>query len=286
MTFNKEMEQDALLSEEADGSSFSDSNFDSQTEKHPFLELPRKAASSKLFPWLAILIHTGIFAAYTILFLLIVVPLWTSREREVAYIPFSPGPQAQVFQHKHSVYVGKPSSDLDEAWKKMLKNSNIRITEDEMSHIPGRKEQAIELQDGGYFATLNVYHNLHCIKRLHHYMYPDHYFLNITEEQKRANEYHNHHCLDMLRQSIMCQGDMQLLTMKWRQDGRIPTANFTSPHRCVNWDRLESWATSRRIANLMEPGYLNHPTLGPAYPDGHGDLIGEFLGHSNASTSE
>jgi hypothetical protein len=35
--------------------------------------------------WLAILIHTGIFAAYTILFLLIVVPLWTSREREVAY---------------------------------------------------------------------------------------------------------------------------------------------------------------------------------------------------------
>lgn len=97
---------------------------------------------------------------------------------------------------------------------------------------------------------------------------------------------HPDHCLDMLRQSIICQGDMQLLTMKWRQDGRIPTANFTSPHQCVNWDRLEAWATSRRIFNLMEPGYLNHPTLGPAYPDGHGDLIGEFLGHSNVSTSE
>jgi hypothetical protein len=41
---------------------------------------------------------------------------------------------------------------------------------------------------------------------------------------------HPDHCLDMLRQSIMCQGDMQLLTMKWHQDGRIPTANFTSPH--------------------------------------------------------
>jgi hypothetical protein len=36
----------------------------------------------------------------------------------------------------------------------------------------------------------------------------------------------------------------------------------------------------------MEPGYLNHPSLGPAYLDGHGDLIGEFLGHGNDSTSE
>ncbi|CZR36085.1 uncharacterized protein FPRO_03655 [Fusarium proliferatum ET1] len=286
MSFNKEMEQDALLSEDANRSSFSDSNVESQTETHPFIQPPRKATFSNLFSWQAILIHTGIFIVYTILMLLLVVPVWNSREREVAYIPFNPGPQAQVFQHKHSVYVGKPSSQLDEAWKEMLKNSNIRIKEDEMNHIPGRKEQAIELPDGGYFATLNVYHNLHCIKRLHHYMYPDYYFPNITEEQKRANEYHNHHCLDMLRQSIMCQGDMQLLTMKWRQDGRIPTANFTSPHQCVNWGRLESWATSRRIVHLMDPGYLNHPTLGPAYPDGHGDLIGEFLGHSNASTSK
>ncbi|KAF5970473.1 hypothetical protein FBULB1_9670 [Fusarium bulbicola] len=250
MTFNKEMEQDSLLSEDANRPSFSDSDTESQNEKRPFLRPFREAVCSKLFPWQAILLHASILIIYTILLLLIVAPLWKRREREVVY------------------------------------NSNIRITEDEMSHIPGRKEQAIELPDGGYFATLNVYHNLHCIKRLHHYMYPDYYFPNITEEQKRANEYHNHHCLDMVRQSIMCQGDMQLLTMKWRQDGRIPTANFTSPHQCVNWDRLEEWATSRRIVNLMEPGYLNHPTLGPAYPGGHGDLIGEFLPQSNASTSE
>ncbi|KAF4336149.1 hypothetical protein FBEOM_9992 [Fusarium beomiforme] len=201
-------------------------------------------------------------------------------------VPFNPRPKAQIFQHKHSVFVGEPSLELDRAWKKVLNNSNIRITEEEISHISGRKEQAIELPDGGYFATLNVYHNLHFIKRLHHYMYPDYYFPNITQEQKRANEYHNHHCLDMLRQSIMCQGDMQLLTMKWRPDGRIPTANFTSPHQCVNWDTLEKWASSRRIVNLMEPGYLIHPTLGPAYPEGHGDLIGEFLGHGNVSNND
>lgn len=140
MTFNKEMEQDALLSEEANRSSFSDSNVESQIETGPFLQSPRKATCTKLFVWQAILIHTGIFIVYTIVILLIVVPVWKPREREVAYsklpmpllnfcltvfsVPFNPGPQAQVFQHKHSVYVGKPSSELDKAWKRMLK-SNI-----------------------------------------------------------------------------------------------------------------------------------------------------------------
>ncbi|VTT55256.1 unnamed protein product [Fusarium fujikuroi] len=268
MSFNKEMEQDALLSEDANRSSFSDSNVESQTETHPFIQPPRKPTFSNLFSWQAILIHTGIFIVYTLLMLLLVVPLWNSREREVAYIPFNPGPQAQVFQHKHSVYVGKPSSQLDEAWKEMLKK-------DEMNHIPGRKEQAIELPDGGYFATLNVYHNLHCIKRLHHYMYPDYYFPNITEEQTRANEYHNREFTGYFLPHLLTD-----------EISRSLFRYASTEHHCVNWGRLESWATSRRIVHLMDPGYLNHPTLGPAYPDGHGDLIGEFLGHSNASTSK
>lgn len=42
-------------------------------------------------------------------------------------------------------------------------DTNVRVTEHEMSRIPGRKEQAIPLPDGGYFGTLNVYHNLHCV---------------------------------------------------------------------------------------------------------------------------
>jgi hypothetical protein len=48
------------------------------------------------------------------------------------------------------------------------------------------------------------------------------------------------------------------------------------PHKCINWDKMELWASGRRIEHLMEPGYLIHPSLGAAYPGGHGDIIGEF----------
>ncbi|SPQ23412.1 1bc153c3-b1e0-449e-8bc9-2e29dcdb6895 [Thermothielavioides terrestris] len=146
---------------------------------------------------------------------------------EVTFAPYTGEPEATVFDHEHSIYVGQPNPALDAAWKKLLANSNIRVTEAEMEAIPGRRSQAIPLPDGGYYGSLNVYHNLHCIKRLHHYMYPEYYFPNITQRQKEANEFHNHHCLDMLRQSVMCQGDTQILTMMWTPDDRIPTANFS-----------------------------------------------------------
>jgi len=39
----------------------------------------------------------------------------------------------------------------------------------------------VELGDGsGYYATLSVYHSLHCVKRLHYLMYFDHYYPGKT----------------------------------------------------------------------------------------------------------
>jgi hypothetical protein len=80
MTFNKEMDQDALLSEEAERSSFSDPNAESQTESFSFQQASRGAPRLTLFPWKAILIHTFIFIVYTVLLLFVVVPILTSHE--------------------------------------------------------------------------------------------------------------------------------------------------------------------------------------------------------------
>jgi hypothetical protein len=46
-----------------------------------------------------------------------------SSSRVYLLVPYNPGPHAHIFQHEHSIYVGKPSSELDKAWKKMLKSN-------------------------------------------------------------------------------------------------------------------------------------------------------------------
>ncbi|KAI0153130.1 hypothetical protein GGR57DRAFT_467789 [Xylariaceae sp. FL1272] len=55
--------------------------------------------------------------------------------------------------------------------------------------------------------------------------------------------------------------------MRWGEYTRIPIGNFTAPHECVNFDAIQNWARDR-VYDVMAPGVLVHPVLGPSYPDG------------------
>lgn len=78
----------------------------------------------------------------------------------------------------------------------------------------------------------------------------------------------------MLHTSVMCRGDPSPITMRWGQSQAIPLANFSSPHSCVNWDTLNSWAHERTIDGLFEPGYLKHPVYGNVYDEEFDNKIG------------
>ena len=88
----------------------------------------------------------------------------------------------------------------------------------------------------------------------------------------------------------MCRGDISLVTIRWQASQKLPVADFSAPHECVNFDSLNEWARERRI-NAMEPGLLVHPTLGmkswyknkdtllkyllgPSYPEGNNPTLG------------
>jgi hypothetical protein len=71
----------------------------------------------------------------------------------------------------------------------------------------------------------------------------------------------------------MCHPDITLLTMRWGHRQPIPIGNFSAPHECVAWPRLDAWCEARTV-NVMRPGFMIHPTLGPSFPDGKGVRTG------------
>jgi len=73
------------------------------------------------------------------------------------------------------------------------------------------------------------------------------------------------HCLHMLKEAVMCQGDTTLLTMKWADTGARPIGNLTSPHECVNWDRLMEWVEPNSV-DVFANGVLVHPKFGTYTP--------------------
>lgn len=56
---------------------------------------------------------------------------------------------------------GEPRLELDKSWQDLLKNSNIRISKDELKKM---NRKTIELYDGsGYFGGMGAHHHLHCL---------------------------------------------------------------------------------------------------------------------------
>ncbi|KAI1290478.1 hypothetical protein F5Y03DRAFT_63341 [Xylaria venustula] len=165
-------------------------------------------------------------------------------------------------QRDATKYFGDPSDEREAFWEDLLAPSTIRLTPEEMARLD--RPKGIQLPDGDYLGTLNVFHDLHCLRRVTRLLYVDHYFPNITDEDKHMNLMHAQHCLDRHRQSIQCRGDVSVATFIWGTQQAVPLANFTTLHECVNWDSVYDWSYNRRV-DVFEPGLLIHPTLGPAY---------------------
>jgi hypothetical protein len=45
----------------------------------------------------------------------------------------------------------------------------------------------------------------------------------------------------------MCQPDLTLRSVYWRDDGQSVAANNTISHECVNWDALQDWVGAHTI---------------------------------------
>ncbi|KAI0396794.1 hypothetical protein F5Y17DRAFT_417825 [Xylariaceae sp. FL0594] len=181
----------------------------------------------------------------------------------------------QVFDSRlkiESPYTGDPSPAIDQAWADLVEDMHVRVSGEYLRSI---NKTSIPLPDeeDTYWGTLSVNHEVHCLKRLREALYEDHYFPGLTPEEKKMNLMHSAHCVEVLRQAAQCRGDTSIVTMYWGNASPIPVADFDTPHACVDWQAIVDWQLERRF-DPKKPGYLRHPTLGLAYPDGKGSKLG------------
>ncbi|KAI0521646.1 hypothetical protein F5B22DRAFT_643821 [Xylaria bambusicola] len=219
-------------------------------------------------------LHAALITLYSVVFLLATLNNYHRTTNHDALRDMIPSPARSSIRYETkyftndkasaSVYFGEPSDQREALWEELLGPSTIRLSAHDLERLGRPKEKGIQLPDGDYIGTLNVFHDLHCLRRVTRLLYPEHYFPNITNEDKHMNLLHAQHCMDRLRQSIQCRGDISVATYLWGVRQAVPIGNFTSLHECVNWDALHDWSRDKMV-DVFEPGLLIHPTLGPAY---------------------
>ena len=101
---------------------------------------------------------------------------------------------------KQNAFNGPPRAELENDWNKLVasksisvspfphfahrkSDSEVRFSQDELGEYAG-DDSSIELTDGsGYYVTVSVFHRLHCVRRLHQYLYPDDYYEGLSERE-------------------------------------------------------------------------------------------------------
>ncbi|KAK1993872.1 hypothetical protein LX36DRAFT_537726, partial [Colletotrichum falcatum] len=104
--------------------------------------------------------------------------------------------------------------------------------------------ESVTINDGSgrVLINLNVFHSLHCLNMLRKYLYRSHYNATYTGPELESQLDHMSHCIDVLRESLICNGDIAIITYDWRKGHKLPWPNFKVEHECKNWDKILRWS--------------------------------------------
>lgn len=151
-----------------------------------------------------------------------------------------------------SPFKGPPSPAVDEAWHSIMRYGMIAVTASDYRRVNHSTRTAVSFPDeagGGYMATTVGTHQLHCL----HYLWQDHHRTYYPDVVRKINdvpelyERHYEHCVDYIRQSLMCNFDVGLVTYDWVLQHQNPTPNSNAMHKCVDWNVAQTWLKNRAV---------------------------------------
>ncbi|KAF2443855.1 hypothetical protein P171DRAFT_474012 [Karstenula rhodostoma CBS 690.94] len=150
---------------------------------------------------------------------------------------------------KNSDYQGAPSNATAAAWTTLLQPFYFNVSASELSAADVSPTNAVRVKQGGYLASLGVYHELHCLNQFRNFLYLSTDPSPLSAEQITYYRSHLDHCIETLRLSAMCNADLSLYTFTWPREENFTflDAHSKTPRTCVDWGQVEAWSVGRKV---------------------------------------
>ncbi|KIK42898.1 hypothetical protein CY34DRAFT_804473 [Suillus luteus UH-Slu-Lm8-n1] len=148
-----------------------------------------------------------------------------------------------------SIYRGPPSPAVDAAWDRIAygllptQMSLEEILKAGGGDLPYKVKYPAKF-GGGFMATIEVYHQLHCLNLLRKASWPEYYG---HADNTTVDRMHLDHCIEMIRKNIMCNADVTMITWDWVQGHKDPWPDFNTRHQCRNYEKIMDWAVKHAV---------------------------------------
>ncbi|KAG2346599.1 hypothetical protein BDR05DRAFT_959527 [Suillus weaverae] len=137
-----------------------------------------------------------------------------------------------------SIYRGPPSPEIDAAWSRIA--SDVLPTRMSLEEIlkAGEVDSPSKVKYPAKFGNL-----------LRKASWPEYYGPKDISFQDTPEVVRMHldHCIEMIRQNIMCNADVTMITWDWVQRHSFPYPNFNTRHQCRNYEKILDWAVKHAV---------------------------------------
>ncbi|KAJ6597469.1 hypothetical protein DFH09DRAFT_1356731 [Mycena vulgaris] len=186
------------------------------------------------------------------------------------YSTFSPAQQAVKYKTVKfngtfefpSIYRGTPTPEIDAAWDRISVDVKPTRLDKSILQKIGKEETPSlvkfrEEDGGGFMASYETFHQLHCLNFLRKYTYHEHYekFDHSFQEKPATFRAHLDHCIEMIRSNLMCASDVGLITYEWVQNWTMPYPDFNTVHQCRDFDAIMEWQKANAVNILWDNVY-------------------------------
>ncbi|KAK4466080.1 hypothetical protein QBC42DRAFT_259960 [Cladorrhinum samala] len=152
-------------------------------------------------------------------------------------------PDFKAFWGRH--WFEGSEDDINLLWHQLSSVQLLSITAEEASRLPARTARDAD-RPGRFAVTPQVFHDMHCLNYVrNHALGLPQMHNDETSEERRI---HVEHCLGLLRQSLLCEGNLQPIVYT-TLDGEPQANPGATPRKCRNWGALWEWARQRNITS-------------------------------------
>ncbi|KAG0697867.1 hypothetical protein DFH29DRAFT_129551 [Suillus ampliporus] len=211
----------------------------------------------RLWPWLS---HAALICTSMFFFVLWMgTPAAHLRDDIPVYSPASGAVEPVIVRFNGtldypSIYRGRPSPEIDAAWARISHNVlPTRMTLEEILKAgevdSPSKVKYPENDGGGFMVSLEATHQMHCLNLLRKATWLEYYepIEHSFQDAPYVVRMHLDHCIEMIRQNIMCNAEVTMITWDWVAGHKDPYPNFNTRHQCRNFEKILDWTDKHAV---------------------------------------
>ncbi|EPS41535.1 hypothetical protein H072_4539 [Dactylellina haptotyla CBS 200.50] len=157
-----------------------------------------------------------------------------------------------------SIYRLPPSPEVDEAWETVSRVAMFNISTSDVVKLGKDPAKTVRLPESlgfppeTHLAQLDSIHQIHCLNALRKAVFFNYYF--DAKKKKKLNRLHwihLSHCAGIILQNLMCQANLDVITLNWVNTQVNPFPDFSVNKKCRDFGAIKKWQDENKLSEEL-----------------------------------